>query len=65
MIGFKTIQLDTSMKEYVSEVRLVDKGLANLDTYRKILADMIYPQIANFLDVDFRECDVESKKGIN
>ncbi|MFA6973107.1 MAG: ATP-binding protein [Parcubacteria group bacterium] len=62
-IGFETAQEKTSMKERISAVNPIDKNIVNLDSYRKILLEMVYPKISNHIEIGHIDCN-GSKQGI-
>lgn len=62
-IGFETTQEKTSMKECISAVKPINKGLVNLDSYRKILLEMVCPKISNYIEIGHIDCN-GPKQGI-
>ncbi len=52
VIGLKTLKEEESFKEVVSEINPIPKTNFNLDGYRKIIFETIYPSLGRELQID-------------
>lgn len=53
IIGLKTKSDSNSMREIVSNLCPINNNIFSIDSYRKILMELIYPKINNILDINF------------
>src|SRR5262249_4075606 len=63
LLGFETTRDSLSAEESITACRPFDKGLVDLDQYRKVLEDWIHPPIHS-IRIDWYQSFVDHTKGV-